>query len=152
MGIDEQVAVDTESVDVSDDSLGRLTVVVPASWTAPSPAGRNRVVFVDVEAHVGEGFLPNVALRIDPVGGSDDLPSSNLVLSDRLLDGLDGPRRVRMLLSELADELLIQQVTTFESGGVAATVVASATQSQWPAVAGAFDEVSASAMVEGVAS
>lgn len=148
MGIEEVSVPGTELVDLSDESLGRLTVRVPMSWTVTAPAGRSRVVFVDVDDHVGDGFLPNVALRIDAAGVDDGVPSGNLVLSDRVVIGESGERRIRTLLSEVADDLLVQQVTTLDVDGVAAAVVASATQSQWKDVADEFDAVASSASID----
>lgn len=147
MSVGEVSGSGTE-VELHDQLIGRLRVRVPESWTPTDAAGRNRVVFVDVETHVGEGFLPNVSLRIDPSDESDTLPAGSLVLSDRTENGQHGPRRVRMLLSELPDQLLMQQVTTLTTAGITASVVASASESQWASLADSFDSVSASAVVE----
>jgi len=145
-----EIASPVIDVDVSDVAIGRLRIQVPSSWTVTPAAGRNRVVFVDVDAHVGQGFLPNVSIRIDPPEESDELPASNVVLSDRTVDGPNGRRQVRTLLGNLPDELLVQQVTTLDSVGISAVVVASATEAQWASLAQAFDAVSESAVVEGV--
>lgn len=140
------------SVDLAHEGLRRLTVAVPDSWTVTSAAGPSRVVFAGVDSHLGSGFLPNVAMRIDPDEEPDDLPTGNLVLSDRLVERDDQERRVRMLLSVMADEMIVQQVTTLTSDGTTATVVASATQDQWPSLAADFDAVSSSATLGAPAS
>ncbi len=133
---------------VADDQLGAAVVDVPSSWTIPVGSGQNVMAFADLDSHVGQDFLPNVTLRIDPVDSDDGLGASFLVLSDHTIDNGRGRCRTRMLVSTLPDAALVQQVTTVTSERAVATVVASATESQWPSLADAFDAVSASIRLE----
>lgn len=128
----------------------RAAIDVPGSWTATAEVAGARVVFVEPGRFAGGPFLPNVTLRLDAADSSEDVAPGALVLSDEVVEGPSRTRRVRVLVSDLDGETLVQQVVTIQSADALLSVVASAAESQWAALAEDFDSVTASSELESV--
>lgn len=127
-------------------------VDVLETWLIAPDRGEQRIAFPEVNAYAGEGFLPNVTVRIDVPDAPTSLPDSGLVVSDRAMpEAGDVVRRVRLVLSDVSDAVLMQMVLTLEAPLGTLSVTCTATDVQWPRLAQAFDDLSASARLEVVA-
>ncbi len=130
-------------VEVHSAELGcSARVSVPETWTVTEPIGATRAVVIDRDAMVDADFVPNLLLQV-VASGEDDPTSGALVLSDRWV-GSNGSRRVRTLILEMFDLNVVEQMVTVTSGDVEARLAMSATEAQWPALAGSIDQVAAS--------
>lgn len=133
----------------SADSRSIGLVSVPDSWSMSTTPGLS-VAFPDPEPFRGDGFLPNVSGTVSFSNSLADKLGEGLLLSDRVLLQDVQESRIRVLTSVQQGATLLQLVKVVLRSDVCMTISAQATESQWPSLAGLFDDVLADArLVDG---